>query len=845
MKNIFEQFFAALPGAIWKFRWLVLLCYAVLVAVCFVGAGKVEKDDSLKAWFGKDSDIFKNQRKFDTTFGSNEDVYIVVEAKDGDIFTAESLSALLALHNELAAYGVDIQNNPDTPLRHTREVISLVNVQVTEVEGNNLFVREFIGQSIPVSADKRAELKASALGNPELRLAFISDNAKYAAISIKTDFGETLKAKSEGEQNLAGSDELMLDMAWEVDESSVAAEDAFEEAEKDYDEYYKYMESIRGKVKAAGVDDVFNVYYAGLPEIIYFQMDVLDAEMPVIFSGLFLLIFILLLVVFRHMAGVAWPIVIVVLSVLFTVGFIGWSGVPSSSLSDPMILLIVLISVADAVHLISTFNFQRKEGEAIPLALSNAFRKAGLSCFFTTITTVVGFGSLWIAKPSVPIANFGFFCAVGILCAFFVTTTLLPLMLRCWSPGLPKSNSGNSGVQRDFSAPVFRLVDRHPGKIIAGFAIGCVLFGVGFVHLKVDTNVIEGYKPDSYIRKAFDVADQNMGGTQNIDFMIDLNEDNALYDADVLLRIDEFQRKIESEFPDLVVTGISIADVMKRVNQQLHGDDPAHYAMPETSGEVSQLLFLFNNVSPEERRKLVSDEFDATRIAFMVRNAGSTAYVDLIAESNRWFAETFSPLAQTYPDMELVNAGGVVTFMHLFDRIAHSQLTSFLTTLGMVAIMLLFVFRSFYLSMLALVSSVVPIGLTFGAMGWLGIDLNQFTMIVAPIILGIAVDDSIHLINKLRMCLSKASDMHIAVREALREVIQPLAFTSIVLSGGLLTMMYSSDASFQAFGYLSALAILSAFVADILLIPSICLFVARYRKPVVQTQAVSAQAVSH
>ncbi|TVZ40311.1 hypothetical protein P886_4738 [Alteromonadaceae bacterium 2753L.S.0a.02] len=843
MKNRLENIFASIPEFVCTHKWWVLVVYIILTAVCFLGAGKMQKDDSLKAWFGKDSEIFKNQKKFDTTFGSNEDVYIVVEAKDGDIFSDASLQALQKLHAKLSDFGTEIQKDPETPLNHTREVLSLINVQVTEVEGNNLFVHEFIGNKLPKSDKERESLRAKALDNPELVLAYVSKDSRFAAISVKTDFGENENRKASSEGDLDNSDDLAFEMDWEYEGAVSEPAPVVDEKPKDYDEYYYYMDAVRNEVKRAEISQSLDVYYAGLPEIIYFQMDVLDGEMPIIFSSLFILIFILLFIVYRHLAGVVWPIVIILLSVLFTMGFIGWSGVPSSSLSDPMILLIILISVADSVHLISTYNHQREEGDSKREGLKHTLRKAGLSCFFTTFTTVAGFGSLWIAKPSVPIANFGFFCAVGILCAFFVTITLLPILLNFWSPKISAKRNNREQPGRDYSKYVFDLVSKRPGVVIAVFAVISVFFAVGFKNLKVDTNVIEGYKEDSYIRQAFEIADKNMGGTQNIDFMIDLNAENALYDADVLVKIEQFQSKIETAFPGLVVTGISIADIMKRVNQQLHGDDPSHYKMPETKGEISQLLFLFNNVSPDERRRLISDEFDATRIAFMVRNSGSADYVELIAKGNEWFKEIFQPLSANYPQIELVNAGGVVTFMHLFDRIAHSQLSSFLTTLIIVSIMLVFVFGSIYLSLLAIISSVVPIGLTFGAMGWLGIDLNQFTMIVAPIILGIAVDDSIHLINKLRMTLSHTANMSEAVKEALREVFKPLAFTSLVLSGGLLTMMYSSDASFQAFGYLSALAIGSAFIADILLIPAICLFVANRKGKLVGSSAETAVAV--
>lgn len=843
MKKL-EYMFSIIPVVITRNRWWVIAFYIIISTTCFFGVERIIEDDSLKSWFGKDSKIFKDRKKFEKNFGTNEDVYIVYEAKDGDIFSERSLEGLKRLHNSLADFGEDIQRDPESPMAHTKEVVSLMNIQVTRVEGDSLITREFIGKKDISSAAEREDIKEGAFNNEDLIRAFLSEDGRFGAISIKTDFGDL--ASSGNNSSASFRDESGFEIVWSVDENidedvdnSVFAD----EEPTDYDEYFEYMQAIRTEVKKSDIGDVLEVYYAGLPEIIYFQYDVIDPEMPIIFAGLFLLMVILLFAVFKSFIGIICPSIIAIISVLITLGAIGWIGVPTSSLSEPMVLFVILISVADSVHLISTFNFHRQKGDVTKQALKCAFRKAGLSCFFTTFTTVVGFGSLWIAKPSVPIENFGLFCAIGILTAFLVTMTLLPVMLHMKS-SYSKVNRDNVGrLTRKASQYTFGLVTRGPLLIVVIFACIITFFGYGFRYIKIDTNIVEGYKPDSYIRQAFDIADKYMGGTQNIDFMVDLNSSDALYDPEVLRNVDKFQQKMSTAFPELIVKSISIANVMKRVNQQLHSDNPNFYRMPETDGEITQLLFLFNNISPDERRRLVSDEFDATRINFTVKNKGSTAYVDLVEKGNLWFKESFKSAKSTYPDMELVNAGGIVTFMHLFERITYSQIQSFLITLVIISVMLIFVFGSIGLSLLSVISSLVPIIITFGTIGWLGLEVNQLIMIVAPIILGIAVDDSIHLINKLRGYLSETNDVSSAVRNTLHEVFSPLAFTTIVLAGGLLMMLYSSDMSFKAFGYLSALAISSAFLTDILLIPSICLVYSRRLRISVGGETKSVEAI--
>ena len=820
-----SNFFGMMPYWLCRYRWWVLSVYAVIFVLSFLGAGKIWKDDSLESWFGKDSEIFKNQKKVESYFGSNENVYIVYEAIDGDIFSERSLKALKSLHDEFSSFGIEIQKNSETPLKHTREIMSLINVQVTDIDGDNLYMSDFVGNYLPETESKRQALKAKALANNELRLSFVSLDTRYGAIVVKTDFGESQNKNSAADPL---SDESLFEFDFEesyaetaVDNNEISYED---EAPKDYDQYLHYMKSLRQLAEKAEVSDDLVLHYAGLPELIAFQIEVLDAEMIVIFIGIFVLILILLGVVFKHASALIWPSIVILGTVFMTMGTVGWIGIPTSSLSDPMILMIALISVADSVHLLSSYRYHRIKGLDHETSLSKAMAKAGFSCLLTTVTTVVGFGSLWIVKPSIPVANFGFFCGVGLLYAFIVTVTLLPILIDFWklnisSKSAKESNSSNyAHIDK-----VFNLTNRYPIGVLASLLVIVGIIGAGVLHLRVDTNTLETFDESTYLRQSFEIADKHMGGTQNIDFMFNLAKSDALYDAQVLKGIENIQLNLKNEFPELVVTTISIVDILKRINQQFNADNPEFYRLPESPGEISQLLFLFNNLSPEERRRLVSDDFSAARLAISLRNSGSSDYVELVNKAKFWGEEYALSLKENYPSAEVITSGGVITFMHLFDKMAHSQIQSFAITFCIIAVVLFLVFRSFSLGVLALVSSVFPIIVIFGVMGWMGIDLNPTTMIIAPIILGIAVDDSVHFINKLKMILPKSESMSDAIKTTLREVGVALCFTTLVLSGGLLMMLYSSDSSFQAFGYLSALSIGTALIIDLLFIPAVCL----------------------
>lgn len=806
-----------IPSWINRHRKWVLGAYVLVLIAAFAGAGKLQFDDSLESWFEQGSPVISNKHKFESYFGSNEDLYLVYQAKDGNVFSEASLAALDKLQRQLESYTEVVTENPDSPLTHIREVRSLMNESVTDVHGDDLIIHPFIGNQLPESDAERDQLRTSALANPDFKLKFVSPNGEYGGISIKTNFGMYRAPEVE-----ADLDALLLEISFADDELAVTdvTETMPQSQVRDYTEYTRFMDAMREQVEQAGVGDQIHVYYTGLPELISFQVK-LQQEMGSIFLGLFVLIFLLSLVIFRHFSAPVWTLAAIIVTLILTMGTIGFTGMAMSSLSQAMIMLIILISVADVIHIMASYRHQRSLGHDHESSMSLAYSKAAFSCFLTTFTTVVGFSSLWLVKPSVPVANFGIMSAIGLAMAFLVAITLLPVMLDTWKLKVKVSATKKTSGSGLYQA-IFNLTHSYPRAVLAVLAIAIGATGAGAVFLKVDTNNLEAFDKSTEIRQAFEVADRNMGGTQNIDLMLEFGQVDAVYDGDILRRVAEVQDYMHQTYPELIVTSTSIVNVLKQINQQLHQNNPEFYSLPESDGEISQLLFLFNNASPEDRKKLISENFDATRISFGLRNAGSSDYVTIVEGARKVGDRFFGDIKQQYPGFNIANTGGLVAFVTLFDKVTESQILSFLVTLGVIMATLVLVFRSVRLGLLAMVPSLVPVVVTFGTMGWLGVSLDNVTMVIAPIILGIAVDDSIHFIRKLQVVKAGTKTTGEALEKVLNEVGSALVFTSVILAGGLLTMMLSSNASFQHFGYLSAIAIFSALLADLLMIPSIC-----------------------
>lgn len=840
-----RNFFYKIPQSLRKNRLIAYGLLVLTIATCFTGMGRLSRDDSIESWLGEKSPVIQQQRELERVFGNNEDMAIIVEAKDGDIFSEQSLLALHRLHEKLQSYRSRLQTDPNTPLNHIREIVSLVNVPVNDVNGDSLYTHPFIGSSIPKSAQGRQTMRARALSDIDLLRRFVSSDGRIAAISLKTDFGRL----SDSNESTEKIDEAAIEsQILGLDVDSLTKDETSNSDTEDtqvskspplsYKEYALFSRAVKELVAEADVASSFTIHYAGLPELIAFHVTI-GSENKVIFSGLFLIMMAVLLLLFRHPSFVLWCMCIPILTVILTFGLQGWSGLPSSDLAAAMALLLIIIGVADAVHIMAEYRRHRLGGDDHTKAIAESMSKAGLSCLLTSLTTMVAFLSLYLVKPNFHTATFGLFTTLGLGIAFILTLVLLPLLLDVWRPSYKNvsvskiKENDNVDIEnaRGFYAWFPARVCQHPSLTLAlFFAIFSPLM-VGVIFLKVDSNPLESFDESTYIRQAAAVADKYMGGTQNIDFMVNTGAVDALYDARVLHTMDKLQQRMREHFGDLIVTDTSIVNVLKRINQQFHGNDSSYYVLPDNNEKLGQLLFLFNTASPDERRKLIGDDFDAAKITFGLRNSGSSAYIDLVNTANKWGGEMFSDLKTDYPKLEVVTAGGVVIFMTLFERIADSQITCFLITLLVVTITLLFMFRSLKIGLLATIPNLVPVLVTFGVMGWLGVTMNNVTMIIAPIILGIAVDDTIHFVNRLRSLLEKGSSIDMSIRQTFLEVGKALTFTTVILSAGMLTLLYSSNAEFRAFAYLSSAALFTALAAEFMVTPALVkLFLTRTEK---------------
>jgi hypothetical protein len=252
----------------------------------------------------------------------------------------------------------------------------------------------------------------------------------------------------------------------------------------------------------------------------------------------------------------------------------------------------------------------------------------------------------------------------------------------------------------------------------------------------------------------------------------------------------------------------------------MNDGDPEFYRIPESNQAISQLLFMFNSANPEDRRNLVSDDYSRSHVSITARNLGSYEYKALFEDISLDVQETFTAVEEKFPGLDVNLTGSMATLMVMADEIANSQFNSFALALLIVSLIMIFSLGSLRGGLMGMIPNAIPAFLAFGLMGLLGVPLDTDTLLIAPIILGIAVDDTIHFMTHYRVELSKTGSIAVALESAIKEVGQAVMFTTMVIGLGFAVLSFSDYLGMAKVGFFGSMAIFVALLCDLLLIPA-------------------------
>jgi predicted RND superfamily exporter protein len=756
-------------------------------------------------------------------------------------------------------------------LNHIRRVRSIANLRYQQSVGDSLLSNRLVPSSLPIENEELGQIRGNALSQEDYLLAFYSEDTQYGAILIQTDFGTK---PVEGFVSAVDGANVSLDDSFgafggdetfdlEFNEDIQVQEIEFEAVDMlGYTAFHVMSKAIYEKYETQ-----FEFFPVGTPPLMEFMLEMLD-EMVVLGIILVLIFTLLLWILFRSFSAVIWPLVTILLSIAWAWGIPAWAGVVLTTMISLTIMLIFAVGIADCVHVMSAYFTFRREGEEHYIALSHAYRKTGLAILVTTVTTMCGVLALGTSDLAM-IQVFGWTSAVGVFLAFFFTIVLLPILLDLWHPGDPDADASFAdklgkrwhslsmptklSIAVVYFAAVFAFLGLAVGSYIAlvtmltyvvvnwqkaildavpaitaryPYLIMAIFGGIfvtclyGMSQIRIDSNMAELTREDSIIQRAYAVVDENMAGSQSMEIVINTNTIDGMMNPRLLQAVDELQTRIETRYPQEVSRTNSLANIVKETNKVMNDDDPAFDRIPDSQLMVSQLLYLFNSSNPEDRRALVSDDYSKSHISISAYNAGSYQYQAFFTEMEEEITDTFAGLESEFPELQVTVTGSMAMMMRMADDLARSQYASLLLALGIISVIMIVTLGSFQGGLLAMIPNMIPAVLSFGLMGLLGLPLDADTLLIAPIIIGIAVDDTIHFMTHYRIDLARTGSISEALVSTIRDVGQAVMFTTMILALSFALLSFSGHLGMAKMGFFGAIAIFFALLCDLFLIPA-------------------------
>ena len=501
------------------------------------------------------------------------------------------------------------------------------------------------------------------------------------------------------------------------------------------------------------------------------------------------------------------------IAVLWTRGVMGWLAWPQDGIHQILTPLVFVVGVCDAVHLLS--RAAEIKGSARERILGAAADVA-LPCFITTATTALALAS-FVTSDLFSFVRFGTLAAVGVFACFLLTFTLLPL-LAISIPGFGEAPDKRASMWEETLQHIVGFsADRSRTVLAAGLAL--LLFGaVGWAaHLRVDTDAIRAWGEDSDVSQWVAFFNETRGSSDSVEIQLELpsTTGSSFESPEALAVVDTLSSELEA-LPDLQQAS-SIVDLIDRVGTVMLPGAGPEFRYASTRGGNAELLELISFSDPESLAPWLTLDRSTARISIGGTYQSQRETHDLMASVEAIAARVLPP------DWQVTFTGAIAARDTWIPDIQATQLRSFPTAFLLVFVLASFFLKSPRLGLIAMIPTFVPIVVTLGAMGWMGLGLDIGRAMVAAVVIGIGVDDSVHFLDAYRRYRLEGADSRDAARGAIRHVGRALVTTSVALSLGFLTLMASAWQTISSFGFFVSLTIMAALVATLFLLPALLL----------------------
>ena len=761
-------------SAILNRRWLVTVLATLLMLVVTGGARFIGVTNDYRSMFAENNPQLAAFDALEDTYSASNAALIAVAPRGGSVFTREALGAIEDLTD--AAWRAPWSTRVD----------SLTNYSHSEAIEDDLVVEPLVDDAQSLGDADVARIEAIALNAAEVAGRLVSHDGRVAGLVINFALPEN-------------PDAAVIEITDYLDA-------LLDEARTSHPDIAYYLTG----------DVVMNRAFAEATQ------DDLETLAPIVF----LVIVVTAAVLLRSVLGTLALVVVLVFVINTTMGFAGWVGTVFNPANSGVPIIVMTVAVAHSVHIVSAALAGMSRGLDRNEAIAESLRGNAWPVFLTSATTAIGFLSL-NASDSPPFRVLGNLVAFGVLCAFVYSMTLLPALLSLLPLRAPRVRTGRVV----FFTPVHierpGFFDRFGAFVVARrrfllwfVALLAVVLVMGIPRIELTDNWTRYFDERYEFRHDTDFVIENLTGMETLEYSLSAGREGGITDPDYLRAVDAFAEWYRGQ-PE--VTHVqAFPDIMKRLNRNMHGDDPAFHRLPENPALAAQYLLLYELSLPfgSDLNNRIDIAKSATRMTVVIRAITSRAQRELDARAQAW-------LRANAPDLATEASGVSIVFAHLSQRNIESMLRGTIIAMALISFILIWVFKSVRLGLVSLVPNFLPAAMAFGLWGYLVGRVGLAGSVVTAMAFGIIVDDTIHFLSRYVKARREGLHSPAAVRATFRTVGKALWTTTAILSLGFLVFASSGFELSWALGLLITITIVFALLADFLLLPPLLMAIDR------------------
>jgi len=757
-------------------KWLVLVVSIIFVGVAAMGAKNLVFKSDYKTFFSSHNKQLNDFQALQNIYSKSDNVAIIVAPKDKNVFTQETLTAIWELTQDAWL------------MKYSSRVDSITNFQYIRAEEDDLIIEDLVLEPEMLNQQTIQQAQQVALSEPLLQKKLIAENSDSTVVNVT----------------------ILLPGINKTKEVPLVAESARELVKKYRAKYPNIDFMLSGMI----------MMNTSFPEASKADASLL---MPTMIVVVILTIFGLL----RSVAGTISTLVVIIFSILASMGIWGWSGGYLTGPSAGAPVMILTLAVADCIHLLSTFYYNLRHKMPKIEAMKDSLRVNMQPVFLTSLTTAIGFLTMNFSD-SPPFGHLGNIVAIGVTVAFVFSITLFPALLMI----LPtRASSKPHSEKMDAMERLANFVIAKRNKLLIFSTIIMLSFSAFIAKNELNDDFVTYFDKSVPFRSATDFMKDHLAGMSTLEISFDSKVSSGINDPKFLKFVDDFVIWLREQ-PETDNVN-SITDTLKRLNRNMHADDPAWYKLPDEQQLAAQYLLLYELSLPQglDVNNQLNVDKSSTRVVATFKNLSTTQMLALEKRINQHFDQHQSAYG-------IALASPSLMFAHIGSANIKSMLKGSFFALILISVLLAIALKSIKFGLISLLPNLFPAAIAFGIWGIFVGQVGLGLSVVMGVTLGIIVDDTVHFLSKyIRARREKNLSSEDAVRYSFASVGKALWVTTMVLVAGFSVMATSSFKVNADMGLLTAVTILVALIVDFLFLPPLLMLLKSRKDKEQQTTA--------